>query len=428
MEPIAAIATAQGSGGIAVVRLSGEGVLALAREMFSRKGEFVPNTMYAGEIDCGGFRDFGLCVYFRAPRSFTGEDVVEFHCHGGTEIARGVLKRAVSLGARPAERGEFTRRAFLNGKLSLSACEGMAAMIGAESAAEVRAGYSLYTEKLIRETERQRLLLTECLAGVEADVDFPEEDLERDTRAQLIGKLGEAEEGLTKLLSQYSVGKKIKRGVSVVLCGAPNAGKSTLFNALLGYDRAIVSPHAGTTRDALEGETEIHGVLFRLTDTAGIRESDDEVELEGVRRAENAARAADLIVYLREEGDGIVLPEGVPVVTVCAKCDQKRDMGCEICVSAYTGEGIEELKDLLFQRGVGAETEGVFLMEERHFSALKEAREGIARARHAAEEGLPLELCAEDMRLARVALGTLGGETAADEVIGEIFSKFCVGK
>lgn len=424
---ISAVATAQGRGGVAIIRLSGEGALVIAKKMFSRKGEFTPNVMYPGEIKCGAFHDFGMCVYFRAPKSFTGEDVVEFHCHGGTEIARGVLKQTLALGARLAERGEFTKRAFLNGKLSLSAAEGMADMINAESEAQVRAGFSLYSEALTEEGKRLQNLLKECLASIDADVDYPEEDLNADSRSEICARLLKAEEGLKKLLSGYRAGRKIKNGVLVALCGKPNAGKSTLFNALLGYDRAIVSSAAGTTRDTVEGTLEINGVLFRLTDTAGLRESDNEIEREGIRRAENAVRAADIVLWLKEEGEKIELPQGTPVIKVCAKSDLRRVKGCDVSVCAFTGEGIEELKSLLYERGYGQENDGVYLMEERHYSAAQRAYEYVQTALTSVET-LPVELYAEDVKNAWRALGEISGETATEAVITEIFNKFCVGK
>ena len=428
MELISAIATAHGRGGVSIVRISGDGALSLAKKMFSRKGEFTPNVMYTGKIDCGAFTDFGLCVYFRAPKSFTGEDVVEFHCHGGEEIVRGALKKSYELGARPAERGEFTRRAFLNGKLSLSACEGLGEMINAESAAQVRAGYSLYTERLTSEGVKLQAVLKECLAGVEAPLDFPEEELETETGNVTLARLKEVRQALTDLKSKYHTGRKLGRGVNVALCGVPNAGKSSLFNALLGYERAIVSGQAGTTRDTVEGALEIDGVLFRLTDTAGLRTGADELEKEGIRRALQAVKAADIIVWLKEEKDKTPdFPEGTPVITVASKSDLKRRGGCDVCVSALTGEGLEELKRLLYSRSVGQE-DGAFFMEERHYVAVGDALENVGRAMRAIEEGLPPDVYAEDLRLAWRALGLLSGETASEDVVAEIFNKFCVGK
>ena len=425
---ISAIATAVGAGGIAVVRMSGRGALSVARKMFSRKGEFQPNYMYAGEIDAGTFRDYGMCVYFRAPKSFTGEDVVEFHCHGGTEIARGILKRALELGARLAERGEFTKRAYLNGKLSLSAAEGVGEMIAASSEAQVRAGYLLYNEKLTSLGTALQRKLTHCLAEVDADLDYPEEDLNASSRAEIVATLREVGQELAALLSQYAAGRKIRSGVSVALVGAPNAGKSSLLNALLGYERAIVSDVAGTTRDVVEGTLEIEGVNFRITDTAGLRESADAIEREGVRRAREAMKGADVIVWLKEDGEVPEFPEGTPVITVGAKSDLARREDCDIVLSSYTGEGLDALRRLLYERGFGRENDGAFLLSERHYRAAQAAHEAVKEALASAEGGLPPELYAEDIRRAWETLGTLSGETASEAIVTEIFEKFCVGK
>ena len=427
-DTISAIATAQGKGGVAVVRVSGAAALGIARAMFSRRGEFTPNTLYAGVIDCGSFQDFGMCVYFRAPHSFTGEDTVEFHCHGGTEIARGVLRATLSHGARLAVAGEFTKRAFLNGKLSLSAVEGMGEMIAAQSEAQVRAGFLLYGEKLTAEAVGLQGLLKECLAGIDADVDYPEEDLSPALGKEVAEKLRTVRSSLLKLKEQYRSGKKIRDGVNVALCGVPNAGKSSLLNALLGYDRAIVSAKAGTTRDVVDGALEINGVLFRVTDTAGLRESSDEVEREGIRRAENAIKGADVIVWLRtEEGEQPPAFPAVPVITAGAKSDLNRQTGCDVAISSLTGEGIGELKRLLYERGFGGD-DGAYLLEERHYEAVCNALAGTEAALRGVESGLPSELYAEDVKRAYTSLGEISGETAAENIIDEIFSKFCVGK
>ncbi len=428
MELISAIATAQGTGGVAIIRVSGEESLPLAKQMFSRKGEFEPNRLYAGTIDGGTLTDFGMCVYFKAPHSFTGEDTVEFHCHGGVEIARAVLKRTFDLGARPAEAGEFTRRAFLNGKLSLSAAEGLGEMISARSEAQAKAGYLLYGEKLTKEGKRLQALLKECLAEVDADVDYPEEDLSIETGKSSDQRLSVVESGLFALLKQYRAGKRIREGVNVVLCGKPNAGKSSLLNALLGYDRAIVSSEAGTTRDIVEASLELNGVLFLLTDTAGLREGEGEIEREGIRRARAALERADVVVWVREDDEKPALPEGAALIVVGSKSDLGEKRDADISVSAVTGEGIEELKERIYEAGFGRENDGVYLLEERHFRAVKEANEAVRAARRAISEGLPSELYAEDIKRAYVALGLISGESATEDIITEIFSKFCVGK
>lgn len=424
---ISAIATASGAGGVAIVRMSGEGALGVAKKMFSRRGEYVPNVLYPGVIDAGAFRDRGMCVYFRAPRSFTGEDVVELHCHGGSEIARGVLQRTLELGARLAQRGEFTRRAYLNGKLSLSAAEGLGEMIAASSQAQVRAGYLLYNETLTKLGCALQAQLTECLAQVDADLDYPEEDLTAHSRADIAARLDGVCAQLEGLLGQYRAGRKISSGVRVAIVGAPNAGKSSLLNALLGYDRAIVSDIPGTTRDYNEGTLSIGGVNFLLTDTAGLRESGDAVEREGVRRAREAIRSADIIVWLKDEAPAPDFPEGTPVITVGAKSDLVRRRDCDIVLSSVTGEGLAQLKEMLYERGFGRENEGVFLLSERHYRAAQAALEA-ARAARAAVESAPPELYAEDIRRAWESLGAISGETANEKVIDEIFSKFCVGK
>ncbi len=426
MERIAAIATPAGKGGVAVIRISGDGAEEIAKEMTGRTS-FEPNRMVAGEIDCGGFKDYGLTVFFRAPRSFTGEDVVEFHCHGGTEIARGVLSRAIELGARPAERGEFTRRAYLNGKLSLTAVEGMGEMIEAESQAHVRAGYSLYTEQLLSVAKELRAKIVRCLAGIDADVDYPEEDLNPSSRRETEEALKDIVAQLSSLYRRYGTGRKIKSGVNVVLCGRPNAGKSSLLNALLGYDRAIVSPEAGTTRDTVEGSLEIEGVLFRLTDTAGIREGASFAEAEGVKRAKRALQEADVIVWLKD-GPAPDFPEGTPRIVVGAKSDLERKEDCDILVSAVTGEGIEELKHLLFLRGVGEVSDGVYLLTQRQAAAVGEAITAAERALSAVTSGAPAELYAQDLTECNALLASLTGESAGEDVINEIFSHFCVGK
>lgn len=424
---ISAIATASGAGGVAIVRMSGDGALELAKKMFSHRGEFVPNMMYPGVIDAGVLRDYGMCVYFRAPKSFTGEDIVELHCHGGTEIARAVLRRTLELGARMAERGEFTRRAYLNGKLSLSAAEGLGEMIAASSEAQVRAGYLLYSEKLTKLGTRLQAQLTECLAQVDADLDYPDEDLDADSRTMIAERLQRAAAELNGLLSQYSAGRKIKSGVRVALVGAPNAGKSSLLNALLGYERAIVSDIPGTTRDLNEGTICLHGVNFILTDTAGIRESEDKVEREGVRRAKEAIKGADVIVWLKDEAPAPEFPAGTPVIAVGAKSDLGRRTDCDIVLSALTGEGLAQFTELLYERGFGRDNDDAFLLSERHYRAVCEALRAVNAALEAVKSA-PSELYAEDIRRAWEALGVISGETANETVIDEIFSKFCVGK
>lgn len=444
-ENISAIATAHGRGGVAIIRVSGATALALAEKMFTPVGKvkvssFEPYRMYPGTIDGGSFTDFGLCVYFKAPASYTGEDIVEFHCHGGETLARGILKQTFRLGARSATKGEFTKRAFLNGKLSLSSAEGVADMINGESDAEVKAGFLLYSEKLTKAVVALQSELKTLLAGIDVSVDYPEEDIEEQHIEELKNSLVTLCEKLQKLLAGYSTGKKIKSGVTVAICGKPNTGKSSLLNILLGYEKAIVSDIAGTTRDAVEGCIEIKGRKFNLYDTAGVRESGDRIETIGIERAEALIKASDVAVFVadssrafgKEDGRVLDMLKGKPLIKVVNKIDLTKDdtpTDADVHTSAVTGEGIAKLKELLYEKGFcdGSE-DSAFLIEERHYDALRRSFDALTQAVKACEIGQPLDLIGIDVKAGWDALGEITGETATEAIIQEIFSKFCVGK
>lgn len=435
---ISAISTAPATGGVAIIRVSGESPLSIAQKMFTPSGkikvcDFEPNRMYPGKIHCDGFDDYGLCVYFKAPASFTGEDVVEFHCHGGVQIARGVLKATQKCGARMAERGEFTKRAFLNGKLSLSSAEGMIDMINAQSLAEVRAGSMLYSEKLTREAEKLQSNLKDILAGIAADIDYPEEDVAATALKDVKVKLNEINEAIGGLIKSYDVGKKIKDGVTVALCGAPNVGKSSLLNALLGYDKAIVSPTAGTTRDAVEGSIEIDGVKYNFIDTAGLREQADEIEAIGIQKAKRILASADVVLFVTDGSSAScadVDSFDSRIVKIFNKCDilPPQSGNYDVVLSAVTGENIDKLKALLSKKAVGGNAlDSAYIIEERHFSALCRASMALKNAVNAI--GIfPLDLISLDINDAWVILGEITGETANEEIIDTVFAKFCVGK
>lgn len=434
MDIISAIATASGVGGVAIIRLSGENSLDIAQKMFTPIGktavkDFKPNVMYAGNIDGGCFQDFGMCVYFKAPKSFTGEDTVEFHCHGGVQISRGILKRTLELGARLADRGEFTKRAFVNGKLSLSSAEGMIEMINAESLASLRAGSMLYSEKLTEEIKVLQSGLTDILAQIAVDIDYPEEQNEG-SFGRLCSGIATLSGSLSSLASTYSVGKKIKNGVTVALCGKPNTGKSSILNALLGYDKAIVSSEAGTTRDAVEGEMQIDGVKYNLVDTAGIRMLAGEVESIGIERAKKIIASADIILSV-SDGSGkadINNCNGV-VIEVFNKCDinSPKDK-YDVEISAKTGEGIDKLKELIAEKSIGETAlEKAYIIEERHYEALQRANEALKSAIANADE-LSLDMLSIDLKEAWDALGEITGETANEKIVNTVFEKFCVGK
>ncbi len=443
-EIISAIATPQGKGGVAIIRISGDGALSLAEKMFEPSGkiatrDFKPYRMYPGQIDGGTFTDYGLCVYFKAPKSYTGEDIVEFHCHGGESVARGILKRTFALGARTATKGEFTKRAFLNGKLSLASAEGVADMINGESEAEVKAGYLLYNETLTAKVRSLQDKLTYLLAGIDVSVDYPEEDVEEQHVDELRASLYDISNELSVLLSGYAKGKKIKTGVTVAICGKPNTGKSSLLNRLLGYEKAIVSSIAGTTRDVVEGVIEINGVKFNLYDTAGVRESLDQIENIGIERAETLIKAADVVVFVadstqtldEEDGRVLSLATGKPLIKLLNKIDLSKDeteTDADVLTSAVTGAGLEKLKKLLYEKSLGDRSEdAAFLIEERHYDALRRAKECAQKAILACGNE-PLDLIGIDVKGVWDALGEITGETATESIINEIFEKFCVGK
>ena len=442
-ENIAAISTALAASGVAVIRISGDSPLDIAEKMFNPSGKtavknFQPYRMYVGEIVADGFNDHGLCVYFKGPNSFTGEDVVEFHSHGGLAITKGILKKILSLGARLAVNGEFTKRAFLNGKLSLSSAEGLIDMINSESVSGVKAGYYLYREKLNAEITALQDRITDALAEVDADMDFPEEDLEITSTENVESALDFVIERVDNLLKTYRTGRALKSGVRVGIAGKPNTGKSSILNALLNYDKAIVSDIAGTTRDIVEGEIDINGVRFNFSDTAGIRESDDKIEELGVKLSKKVLDESDIILFVMDASDitaeddaiyNIIKDKNALVAVNKTDKSNLKDARADVYVSALKKENIEKLKEMLFERvlGGGIDINGDFLCEERHFEALKRAKEKLVMARNSVGT-VPLDILAIDVKDGWDALGEISGKTATEEIINDIFSKFCVGK
>ncbi len=439
---ISAISTASGVGGVAIIRLSGEGVLDLLEKMFKplkkniKVKDFTPYMLYVGEIDGGGFTDFGMAVYFQGPKSYTGEDMVEIHCHGGLAITRGILKRTFSLGAVPATRGEFTKRAFINGKLSLDSAEGLIDMINSESVAGVKVGYSLYREKLFNKINALQDGLTYSLASIDADIDYPEEDLEETTLDEVELTLKNTLTEVKELISKYNDGAKLKNGISVAIVGKPNTGKSSILNALLDYEKAIVSSVEGTTRDVVEGSLQINGVKFNFFDTAGIRETYDKLEKLGIERSEKILNSADIVMLVLDssqeisESDKKIIESlnGKEFITVYNKSDLKAVKNA-LAVSAKTGEGIEELKEVIYSKAFksGIDLNGEYITEERHYLSLNNAKNHLIEALNNLKK-VPLDLIAEDIKSVWSSLGEITGKTASEEIIDEIFKKFCVGK
>ena len=447
MKTIVAISTPIGRGGIGIVRMSGDDAKNIASQIFFKKGltfsALVPNVMYFGTVSGRDFSDRCYMVWFRAPKTYTGEDVVEFQCHGGVKLTELVVNECILRGAEMAAPGEFTKRAFLNGKMALSDAEGVIDLINADSEAGVNAAYRLMTGKLAGEIGEIQKTIFDVICDLEAVLDYPEE-LEDENIPQ--GKIGldAALKKLAPLAKSESYGKMAKYGINVVMCGDTNVGKSSLMNAMLKENRAIVTPVAGTTRDLI-GESFLHGgVKINLTDTAGIRESADEIEKEGIKRAKNAVLSADLVLYVKdgtEFGKEMEIPaeaQGKRLVTVINKGDllgegvrygeQKEAKEKTFVVSAKNGDGVEELLDYIvsvFNEGKVLGTE--VITEKRHLSAVLKAKKHLEDALEN-YDALPSDCILVDVKAAWQALGEITGSTSSEEVVNAIFDKFCVGK
>jgi len=432
-DTIAAIATAAGRGGIGVIRLSGASVPEIARRLLGLLPEPRRATLAWFRNARGEAEDRGIALYFPAPHSYTGEPVLELQGHGGPIVMRAVLRACLDAGARLAEPGEFTRRAFLEGKLDLAQAEAVADLIDASSREAARSALRSLGGEFSLAVSALRSSLIDLRALTEALLDFPEEEVDTVHHDDSLARLQAVKLQLCEVLAKSRQGSMLRAGIHVVLAGRPNVGKSSLLNRLAGEERAIVTPVAGTTRDALREPVEIEGVALMLVDTAGLRAASDAVEQIGIERTREELKRADLVVVVHEAGLGDPppgqLPEGTARIDVYNKADLAPDFkapGNALAVSAKTGAGLEALrKAILSAAGWSATGESVFLARERHLRAL--ARAGA----HLDEAGRQLprwELFAEELRLAHVALGGITGEFSADDLLGEIFSRFCIGK
>ena len=438
-DVIAAIATAPGRAGIGVVRLSGPDLRPIAERLLGR----LPaprRAMRAAFLDAEGCAiDDGLALYFPAPRSYTGEDVLELHGHGGPVVLAMVLARCVALGARPAEPGEFTRRAFLNDRLDLAQAESVADLIDASTEAAVRSALRSLQGEFSARVHRLLDSLVALRVLVEATLDFPEEEVDAADRAEVTRRLTLVCGALDEALAGARQGSLLRSGIHVVLAGQPNVGKSSLLNRLAGEELAIVTPIAGTTRDAVRQGIHIEGVPIVVVDTAGLRETQDEVERIGIARTWSEIERADVLLLLVDARNGVTavdeaivanLPEKLARIVVHNKIDLDGrgpgESGDTIHLSARTGEGIDLLRRrLLDAAGWRAGGAGTFMARERHVAALDRARERVAAATGILDQP---ELLAEELRLAQAALAEITGEFTADDLLGEIFSRFCIGK
>lgn len=441
---IAAIATAPGRGGIGVVRVSGPDLLDFARTLCGRLP--VPRQAHFCSFSDSKGRaiDQGLLLFFKAPASYTGEDVVELQGHGGPAVLRLVLERCLELGARLAEPGEFTRRAFLNGKLDLAQAEGVADLIEASTAAAARSALRSLSGRFSEEMHHIVDRLIDLRMLVEATLDFPEEEVEFLERARAMERLAEIRAAIDDVLVRAHQGALLRSGLNVVLVGEPNVGKSSLLNQLTGEDRAIVTDIAGTTRDAVRETIQLEGIPLHVIDTAGLRTTEDVVERLGIDRTWREIERADVIVRMVDasavagNGDATIdarLPPEVARIIVHNKIDlmdgevrrlTAEDGSTHIHLSAVTGAGVDLLRqELLRVAGWQPQAEDLILARERHLRALQRGLEHVIAAGDQAEA---LELFAEELRCAQEALGEITGDFGADELLGVIFSRFCIGK
>ncbi|MCM1152509.1 MAG: tRNA uridine-5-carboxymethylaminomethyl(34) synthesis GTPase MnmE [Muribaculum sp.] len=469
---IAAIATAPGEGGIAVVRISGPNALGIADSVW--KGVSLKNvashTAHLGNIvnEDGSVLDQALATVFIAPHSFTGEDVVEFSIHGGRWLQQTVIHRLIDAGATAAQAGEFTRRAFINGRLDLAQAEGIADLIAADSKAAHRLAISQTSGLFSSRLEEIRQKMIDFAAMLELELDFSEEDVEFANREALLGLCMQARDVVCSLADSFREGRMFKEGVPVVIAGRPNAGKSTLLNAIAEDELAIVSDIPGTTRDIIETTTEINGIRFRFSDTAGLHHTDETIELQGIRRARSRIAQAAVILWLEDISDpqfkevpakehilqqiGVKIADDTPIITVFTKTDiitdnqeYKTDLlnklvhnnGSQqngnrtetIAISSTDPESIKKLKQAIAQKAAStSESRDIVISNARHYKALKAAAEDLERATAQLTQGTMADLIAMDVRQAISHLSEITGQITTADLLQTIFSRFCIGK
>lgn len=445
---IVAISTAIGNGGISIIRMSGEDVLDIASRVFFAKTsvkDFEPRKLYLGTFKYGNISDKCMCVYFKAPFSYTGEDLIEFQCHGGITLTNKIYESLVSIGCTPAGKGEFSKLAFLNGKISLDEAEGIIDLINAESESQLKAGYNLMQGDLKNKVESMQNSLTELLAKIEVTLDYPEEDLEEETYNNILNNLLGVKNDISNLLNTADFGRAIKDGTRILIYGKTNAGKSSLLNALLSYNRAIVTDIQGTTRDTIEETFFIGGFKFVLIDTAGIREADNLVEKIGIERSRDMLKTADIVLFVIDgsmplTNDDLQIASTLDdknTILCVNKCDKKcvadisklqfsnvLDISCEENIN------IDKLKDKLFTFVTQKNTNNnsTVITNSRHILALKESLENIQKAIDGINNFLDLSLIAIDIKNVWLNLGDITGNSDNEKIIDDIFAKFCVGK
>lgn len=447
---IAAIATAPGQAGIAVVRISGDNALLALKKIFMHDGEYESHKLYYGKVvSAGKVIDYAMAAFMKAPHTYTGDDTAEIFCHGGYAVSQAVLSAALNAGCRMADAGEFTKRAFLNGRMDLSQAEAVSDLIAANAELAAQTALNALSGRIKTQVASMRETLLDFLAKIEVCIDYPEDDVEQQTADTIIPKINKILSELQTLLDTSRRGRIYKEGLFVAIAGRPNVGKSSLLNAVMGESRAIVTTTPGTTRDTLEADVEINGLEVKLVDTAGIRKSQDEIERLGVERAADAIDKADIILFVIDNFEGIKDEDlkiyktikNKPHLIVVNKMDtgksvkeddvKKAFSGSEyIFISALNHTNIVKLENKIFDF-VGVHEIGrneTVLSNVRHIEAIKAAKSYLEEALKAFKSKMPIDMASIDIKAAWHALGEVTGETVDEQIVERIFSKFCVGK
>lgn len=447
-KTIVAISTPIGVGGISIVRMSGKNAITIADKLFSTKKGIKPSDFNNRELVLGKFngsvaKDNCLCVVFRAPNSFTGENMVEFQCHGGVKITECILSDCIKMGASMAENGEFSMRAFLNGKLSLSEAEGMIDLINAESESELTAGYNLMNGKLNNEINNFQKELIDILSEIEVSFDYPEEDIEYTTIPLVKEKLDELIKRIDNLLLTKKTGSVIKNGINAVIVGRPNVGKSSILNSLLNKNKAIVTDIAGTTRDVIEDAFEINGVKVNIIDTAGIRKTRDIVEKIGVDKSYEQIKLADVVLLVLDNSSELTgedkelldLIKDKKHIIIANKIDKPTKYNYKnldknmVFVSASTGENINKIKEMIFNLVIDKNlfSGEILITNTRHINALERAKKALVSA-YKNIDNVTLDLVSVDIHEAYNDIGEITGNSSNEAILDSVFSKFCLGK
>lgn len=431
METIVALATPAGNSGVAVIRLSGEKSKNILKSIIKENIDFKPRYMYLKKIYCDNIVDDALVVYFQAPNSYTGEDVVEIQSHGGYFLAQKIIEKCLQLGAIMATPGEFSKRAFINGKMSIDQAEGIMDIINAESTMQAEQASNLLQGSLKKQIENYQDELTDMLADIEAKIDYPEYEYTESETNNLINRMKDLKSELENLVQTSNNGLKIKNGVIVAIVGAPNVGKSSILNALTNSTKAIVTNIAGTTRDVVEAEYEYKGIIFRLFDTAGIHESSDIVEQIGINRAKETLSNADIVLLVSDKDNINNIKTSKPNIKVFNKSDIYVPTNKDeyLCVSAQTGENINELKEKIFETVIGKDNlnHGLYLTNIRHIQCIKDAIKLVEHTISIFNEST-MDIISLEIKNAWLKLGEISGTTSSESIIDRIFRKFCLGK